>query len=174
MQIDLSILENKLQSSLSKNEQHTKHLTENVNNLRQKTRNIQKTLNSVIVTQKQVSNTTQNISVQLIQLQTDMKLDVSEEWVPYKFNYRRTYIDCIGDQYVHKSGYKSGRLVGVVLCSNSRYKIFLAQTLADTFLNIGDKSGMGEDHCQFVKARNLSLVKVSPFKRPRKTELGKY
>ncbi|XP_062596529.1 fibronectin type III domain-containing protein 1-like [Saccostrea cucullata] len=37
-----------------------------------------------------------------------------------------------------------------MLCSSYRYKIFGAQNLADTFLNIADGSGSGADHCELV------------------------
>lgn len=31
-----------------------------------------------------------------------------------------------------------------------RYKLFLANQVTDTFLNIGDGSGHGQDHCELV------------------------
>ena len=31
-----------------------------------------------------------------------------------------------------------------------RYKLFLAEHVTDTFLNIGDGGGHGQDHCELV------------------------
>lgn len=39
-----------------------------------------------------------------------------------------------------------------------RYKIFLGANLTDTFLNVGDGSGQGEDHCQLVGGLDSNAV----------------
>lgn len=40
--------------------------------------------------------------------------------------------------------------VGVALCSPTRYKLFLADGPDDTFREIGDYAGHGQDHCELV------------------------
>ncbi|XP_052261123.1 uncharacterized protein LOC127865188 [Dreissena polymorpha] len=52
--------------------------------------------------------------------------------------------------------YLTPKYVGVTLCSENRYKIFLGENLTDTFLDIGDNYGLGEDHCEFVGAKTSS------------------
>nr|KAF6381075.1 ABI family member 3 binding protein [Pipistrellus kuhlii] len=59
-----------------------------------------------------------------------------------------SYSECKGKQYVKRTWYK--KFVGVQLCNSLRYKIYLSDSLAGKFYNIGDQRGHGEDHCQFV------------------------
>ncbi|XP_073442291.1 target of Nesh-SH3 isoform X4 [Dendrobates tinctorius] len=68
-------------------------------------------------------------------------------WTEIKFK-ADFYSDCKGKQYVKRTWYK--KFVGIQLCNSLRYKIYLSDTLSGTFYNIGDQSGFGEDHCQFV------------------------
>ncbi|XP_069827170.1 target of Nesh-SH3 isoform X26 [Dendropsophus ebraccatus] len=68
-------------------------------------------------------------------------------WTEIKFK-ADSYSDCRGKQYVKRTWYK--KFVGIQLCNSLRYKIYLSDTLSGTFYNIGDQSGFGEDHCQFV------------------------
>ncbi|XP_040280879.1 target of Nesh-SH3 isoform X5 [Bufo bufo] len=68
-------------------------------------------------------------------------------WTEIKFK-ADSYSDCRGKQFVKRTWYK--KFVGIQLCNSLRYKIYLSDTLAGTFYNIGDQSGFGEDHCQFV------------------------
>ncbi|XP_064603935.1 uncharacterized protein LOC135469263 [Liolophura sinensis] len=79
---------------------------------------------------------------------------VTFEWKLYPFDYDTTWNGCRGPQYVQLSGYDfgHGKYVGVVLCSPSKYKIFLSDDLQKKFLNIGDRTGNGEDHCEFVRS----------------------
>ncbi|XP_078086110.1 fibronectin type III domain-containing protein 1 isoform X2 [Mustelus asterias] len=69
-------------------------------------------------------------------------------WIPYTFKFEPSSSECSGKQYVKRTWYR--KFVGVVLCNSLRYKIFLAESLRDTFYSIGDAWGKGEDHCQFV------------------------
>ncbi|XP_039108037.1 fibronectin type III domain-containing protein 1 [Hyaena hyaena] len=69
-------------------------------------------------------------------------------WIPFAFKHDPSYTDCHGRQYVKRTWYR--KFVGVVLCNSLRYKIYLSDNLKDTFYNIGDSWGRGEDHCQFV------------------------
>ncbi|KAM4044189.1 target of Nesh-SH3 isoform 16-T16 [Anomaloglossus baeobatrachus] len=68
-------------------------------------------------------------------------------WTEIKFK-ADYYSDCKGKQYVKRTWYK--KFVGIQLCNSLRYKIYLSDTLSGTFYNVGDQSGFGEDHCQFV------------------------
>ncbi|XP_053311956.1 target of Nesh-SH3 [Spea bombifrons] len=68
-------------------------------------------------------------------------------WTEIKFK-PDSYSECKGKQYVKRTWYK--KFVGIQLCNSLRYKIYLSDSLSGTFYNIGDQSGYGEDHCQFV------------------------
>ncbi|XP_072270949.1 target of Nesh-SH3 isoform X38 [Pyxicephalus adspersus] len=68
-------------------------------------------------------------------------------WTEIKFK-TDSYSECKGKQYVKRTWYK--KFVGIQLCNSLRYKIYLSNSLTGTFYNIGDQSGYGEDHCQFV------------------------
>ncbi|XP_069613814.1 target of Nesh-SH3 isoform X11 [Ranitomeya imitator] len=68
-------------------------------------------------------------------------------WTEIKFK-ADFYSDCKGKQYVKRTWYK--KFVGIQLCNSLRYKIYLSDSLSGTFYNVGDQSGFGEDHCQFV------------------------
>ncbi|XP_013876179.1 target of Nesh-SH3 isoform X5 [Austrofundulus limnaeus] len=68
-------------------------------------------------------------------------------WTQFPFK-TDSYSDCHGKQYVKRTWYR--KFVGVQLCNSLRYKIYLSDSLNGNFYNIGDQSGFGEDHCQFV------------------------
>ncbi|XP_041438277.1 target of Nesh-SH3 isoform X36 [Xenopus laevis] len=68
-------------------------------------------------------------------------------WTQIKFK-SDSYSECKGKQFVKRTWYK--KFVGIQLCNSLRYKIYLSDSLLGTFYNIGDQSGFGEDHCQFV------------------------
>ncbi|GAA6219274.1 target of Nesh-SH3-like [Lates japonicus] len=68
-------------------------------------------------------------------------------WTQFPFK-TDSYSDCHGKQYVKRTWYR--KFVGVQLCNSLRYKIYLSDTLNGKFYNIGDQTGFGEDHCQFV------------------------
>ncbi|KAG5283077.1 hypothetical protein AALO_G00038050 [Alosa alosa] len=56
--------------------------------------------------------------------------------------------ECNGPQYIKRTWYR--KFVGIQLCNSLRYKIYLSDSLRGPFYHIGDQSGHGEDHCQFV------------------------
>ena len=56
---------------------------------------------------------------------------------------------CDGARYVRYSP-QYEKWIGVSLCSATRYKIFLGENLNDTFYEIGDYAGHGQDHCELV------------------------
>lgn len=68
-------------------------------------------------------------------------------WTQFPFK-ADAYSECNGKQYVKRTWYR--KFVGIQLCNSLRYKIYLSDSLNGKFYNIGDQSGYGEDHCQFV------------------------
>ncbi|NP_956153.1 ABI family, member 3 (NESH) binding protein b precursor [Danio rerio] len=68
-------------------------------------------------------------------------------WTQFPFK-TDSYSECNGKQYVKRTWYR--KFVGVQLCNSLRYKIYLSDSLNGKFHNIGDQTGFGEDHCQFV------------------------
>ncbi|XP_047432936.1 target of Nesh-SH3-like isoform X2 [Mugil cephalus] len=68
-------------------------------------------------------------------------------WTQFPFR-TDSYSDCHGKQYVKRTWYR--KFVGVQLCNSLRYKIYLSDSLNGKFYNVGDQTGFGEDHCQFV------------------------
>ncbi|KAM9346804.1 uncharacterized protein abi3bpa [Symphorus nematophorus] len=68
-------------------------------------------------------------------------------WTQFPFR-SDAYSECNGKQYVKRTWYR--KFVGIQLCNSLRYKIYLSDSLNGKFYNIGDQTGHGEDHCQFV------------------------
>ncbi|KAM4609365.1 target of Nesh-SH3 isoform 7-T7 [Polymixia lowei] len=68
-------------------------------------------------------------------------------WTQFPFR-ADAYSECNGKQYVKRTWYR--KFVGIQLCNSLRYKIYLSDSLNGKFYNIGDQTGHGEDHCQFV------------------------
>ncbi|XDV22116.1 hypothetical protein PO909_027075, partial [Leuciscus waleckii] len=68
-------------------------------------------------------------------------------WTQFPFK-TDSYSECNGKQYVKRTWYR--KFVGIQLCNSLRYKIYLSDSLNGKFHNIGDQTGHGEDHCQFV------------------------
>nr|XP_014343749.1 PREDICTED: target of Nesh-SH3 isoform X8 [Latimeria chalumnae] len=68
-------------------------------------------------------------------------------WTAFPFQ-ADEYSQCKGQQFVKRTWYR--KFVGVQLCNSLRYKIYLSDSLTGKFYNIGDQTGYGEDHCQFV------------------------
>lgn len=83
------------------------------------------------------------------------------DWAQLNFNHTYGRSGCFGGKkFVKKTGYEVGLYVGAVLCSPTRYKIYLSDSLNETFLNIGDTVRDGEDHCEFVGAKQNSDIKL--------------
>ncbi|XP_021377291.1 paramyosin-like [Mizuhopecten yessoensis] len=77
----------------------------------------------------------------------------SGDWMEYNFTYNSIKNSCNKLQYVRQNSVCSGtiaRFVGVILCSEDRYKILLGNSLDEDFLDIADEHGYGQDHCEFV------------------------
>ncbi|XP_076857513.1 target of Nesh-SH3 isoform X3 [Brachyhypopomus gauderio] len=68
-------------------------------------------------------------------------------WSSFPFK-ADSYTECNGRQFVKRTWYR--KFVGIQLCNSLRYKIYLSDSLKGKFYTIGDQTGYGEDHCQFV------------------------
>ncbi|KAL0963459.1 hypothetical protein UPYG_G00306640 [Umbra pygmaea] len=68
-------------------------------------------------------------------------------WTQFPFK-ADSYSECTGKMYVKRTWYR--KFVGIQLCNSLRYKIYMSDSLTGKFYNIGDQTGHGEDHCQFV------------------------
>ena len=71
-------------------------------------------------------------------------------WTKKAFVYDRAQSSCQGGERFVRKSERYGKWVGVELCSATRYKIFLGETLDGTFHEIGDFAGHGQDHCELV------------------------
>uniref|UniRef100_A0A8C2HKU1 ABI family, member 3 (NESH) binding protein a n=1 Tax=Cyprinus carpio TaxID=7962 RepID=A0A8C2HKU1_CYPCA len=68
-------------------------------------------------------------------------------WSSFPFK-SDSYSECNGQQFIKRTWYR--KFVGIQLCNSLRYKIYLSDSLKGKFYSIGDQTGYGEDHCQFV------------------------
>ncbi|XP_016418392.1 target of Nesh-SH3-like isoform X4 [Sinocyclocheilus rhinocerous] len=68
-------------------------------------------------------------------------------WSSFPFK-SDSYSECNGQQFIKRTWYR--KFVGIQLCNSLRYKIYLSDYLKGKFYSIGDQTGYGEDHCQFV------------------------
>ncbi|XP_056016473.1 fibronectin type III domain-containing protein 1-like [Ostrea edulis] len=68
-----------------------------------------------------------------------------------------------GTTLVRRTALTSAPYLAVVLCSSTRYKLFLAANLTTTFLNIGDGNGSGEDHCELVGGSESTAVTAGDY-----------
>ncbi|RXN28994.1 target of Nesh-SH3-like isoform X6 [Labeo rohita] len=68
-------------------------------------------------------------------------------WSSFPFK-SDSYSECNGQMFIKRTWYR--KFVGIQLCNSLRYKIYLSDTLNGKFYSIGDQTGYGEDHCQFV------------------------
>ncbi len=76
-----------------------------------------------------------------------------QEWLEIDFLIGGTNVvnACIaGAKYIKRSDFDPGLWVGAQLCSNSRYKLFLASSAGGTYWEIADQSGNGQDHCELI------------------------
>ncbi|XP_056899597.1 fibronectin type III domain-containing protein 1 isoform X2 [Takifugu flavidus] len=70
-------------------------------------------------------------------------------WTDFPFQFTSdAYSECHGRMFVKRTWYR--KFVGIQLCNSLRYQIYLSDSLNGKFYNIGDLTGSGEDHCQFV------------------------
>ncbi|XP_063398723.1 putative leucine-rich repeat-containing protein DDB_G0290503 [Mytilus trossulus] len=74
-------------------------------------------------------------------------------WIEFNFTHHSLKNSCHKKQYVKRNPISKnglGAYVGVQLCTSTRYKILLGNSLDEEFLDIGDQYGHGQDHCQFI------------------------
>ena len=98
--------------------------------------------------------------MKLVHLEQKLK---HNRWIEFNFTHHSTQNACQNKQYVkrnHISKDGLGAYVGVQLCSATRYKLFLGNSLDEDFLDIGDQYGHGQDHCQFIGGKSETGVKV--------------
>ncbi|CAG5130728.1 unnamed protein product, partial [Candidula unifasciata] len=161
LQLDLGNVEKALNSRASRwSDRDVEKMQEELNQLAIKQRDFRKKLENLDQNQSNLAVNLTTTANEIASLKMDVKLGL-DEWIPYKFEFDPSRSECYGDQYVKRTKYPKARYVGVVLCSSKRYKIFLSTSLHSKFLNIGDGSGMGEDHCEFVGGSNNSQVTLS-------------
>ncbi|KAH9519115.1 hypothetical protein Btru_074781 [Bulinus truncatus] len=163
LQIDLSSLERNIKGK-AKNDKEMEEVQGAINELAGKQRDLKRKLDGVETQQLVLAQGVNGTAKELFELKAEVKLNVLEEWLPLTFEYDVSKTECHGQQYVKRLKFKNAKLVGVVLCSPTRYKIFLSNSLHSKFMNVGDIQGLGEDHCEFVGAAERSQVKLSPFK----------
>ncbi|XP_059150638.1 major antigen-like [Physella acuta] len=163
LQVDGSNMQRKI-NQLPRLERESGDLQAAIRDLSSKQRELKKKLDEVDHQQKSMADYINGTAKQVSDLKTEVKLNILGEWLPMAFEFDSSRTDCHGDQYIKRVDYKAVRLVGVVLCSPTRYKIFLANTLQSKFLNVGDANGLGEDHCEFVGASRDVTPKLSPFR----------
>ena len=109
-----------------------------------------KHLNKILNTTSLKMNT---MKKELLQFRTEVLLN-SGSWAPYNFTCTSNISTmCHGRRYIKKTKYKIGKYVGVILCDSRRYKILLSNDMYTNYMDIADSTGLGEDHCEFVGAR---------------------
>uniref|UniRef100_A0A8C2IA48 ABI family, member 3 (NESH) binding protein a n=1 Tax=Cyprinus carpio TaxID=7962 RepID=A0A8C2IA48_CYPCA len=92
---------------------------------------------------KPVTFSTESADPRVSQIQTGKNAIWSS--FPFKAD---SYSECNGQQFIKRTWYR--KFVGIQLCNSLRYKIYLSDALNGKFYSIGDQTGYGEDHCQFV------------------------
>jgi hypothetical protein len=71
-------------------------------------------------------------------------------WEPFDFQLDPDVVsECSGERFVlFDERYQ--KFIGAILCSPTRYKLVMSDSLDSPFFNIGDASGGGEDHCELA------------------------
>lgn len=164
MQLDLGKVEKLIHKKTSRwSDRDLDKLQEEINQVASKYRDFRRKYEQLEQAQEDLTRDLNSTATEVYSLKMEIKLS-SDQWLPFNFDFDSSRTECFGDQYVRRTKYSKIGLVGVILCSPTRYKIFLSTSLHGTFLNIGDGDGRGEDHCEFVGSKNGTEVKLSPFK----------
>ncbi|XP_078332903.1 uncharacterized protein LOC111119227 [Crassostrea virginica] len=79
-------------------------------------------------------------------------------YVQMDFTFDDSFNACYGDMYIKNSTYNPGKYVGIILCSPTRYHLFLSDDYTGMFYNIGDGSGSGDDHCELVGGTESTAI----------------
>nr|XP_034331996.1 uncharacterized protein LOC105334145 isoform X4 [Crassostrea gigas] len=119
---------------------------------------------SVVLTSKCRGNGTWTSSASLCLDIPDCFKTPASCWFQYNFTYDNTWDGCTGGtRYVRRTQYPSAPYVGVVLCSPTRYKIFLGSAFTDKFLSVGDGNGSGADHCELVGGYQTEAIMANDY-----------
>ncbi|XP_046335491.2 cytospin-A-like [Haliotis rufescens] len=172
LQMDIKNLERRHKSKTGKLEEDYGNLKNRVERVQNQNRKLIESVSNMKSDQRTLQTRLNSSSSTLASLEIEFRLSVTDTWVEYDFEYDTSRTACFGKQYIRKTRYKNGRLAGVVLCTNNRYKILLANCVTEKFLNVGDISGFGEDHCEFVGTTKSSIIRLSPPAISAKTEEG--
>ncbi|XP_062570811.1 uncharacterized protein LOC134232853 [Saccostrea cucullata] len=78
--------------------------------------------------------------------------------VKQDFTFDDSFNACYGDMYIKNSTYNPGKYVGIILCSPTRYHLFLSDDIDGMFYNIADGSGSGDDHCELVGGSSSTAI----------------
>lgn len=163
IQTDIDNVEKMLQNKRKLSDNDFDEIQKLVNQITAKQRDFRKKFDHLEQTQTSMNESFWSYAKDLTSLRTEIKLNL-DQWLQVTFEYDSSRTDCFGEQYVKRARYSQVKLVGVVLCSPTRYKLFLSPSLQSKFMNIGDGSGMGEDHCEFVGAAKDAKITLSPYK----------
>ncbi|BFZ05325.1 hypothetical protein BsWGS_08363 [Bradybaena similaris] len=163
VQMDIEKAEKMLESKQQRSDHDYDDMQETINHVVLKQKDFTKKLENIEQFQDNINEKINAYGKDIVSLQIESRLN-TDEWLPLTFEFDSSRTECFGDQYVKRTNYTKAKYVGVVLCSETRYKIFLSSSLNGTFMNVGDASGMGEDHCEFVGASRDAPAKLSVFK----------
>lgn len=163
VQMDIEKAEKMRESKQQRSDHDYDEMQETINHVVLKQKDFTKKLENIEQFQGNINEKISAYGKDIVSLQIESRLN-TDEWLPLTFEFDSSRTDCFGDQYVKRTHYAKAKYVGVVLCSETRYKIFLSSSLNGTFMNVGDASGMGEDHCEFVGASRDAPAKLSAFK----------
>lgn len=84
--------------------------------------------------------------------------DTLADWTSFNFVDDHYRDGCPGGaKYVKSTGFPTAKYVGVTLCSPTVYKLWMSDLLFGEFHTLGDWSGAGEDHCEFVGGSYVSF-----------------
>jgi hypothetical protein len=87
---------------------------------------------------------------------------VITDWLQLDFADNGYRDDCAGGtKYVKSVPYTTAKYVGVTLCSDTEYKVWLSDLLYGTFYSAADWSGTGEDHCEYADGDFMAFPQPS-------------
>jgi len=104
-------------------------------------------------------------------------------WESLTFTSSAATTPCTGARWV-KYLSKYSKWVGVILCTGTRYKIFLSDAKSGTYHQVGDYAGNGQDHCELVnpsftitneddvKSGGCTTCNLGPMLNPAGSEAG--
>lgn len=106
-----------------------------------------------------------NKELQICRDGTDFCLADPNCFLPTNFTFDDSYNVCYGDMYIKNSTYNPGKYVGIILCSPTRYHLFLSDDIYGMFYNIADGSGSGDDHCELVGGNSSTAIVSADYRQ---------